>query len=104
MSTHTWPIRSYPTECVVENDRRAGPWTARHYTHFKSFDGSKSFNGDNTWFSWSEDAPFDGFDMEPGDEILVQMELDWKDGASRDASLVFWGTGSDALDIEPITP
>ena len=42
--------------------------------------------------------------MEPGDEILVQMELDWKDGASRDASLVFWGTGSDALDIEPITP
>ena len=41
--------------------------------------------------------------MAAGDEILVHMEMDWRDGATRDASLVFWGTGTDALDIEPVT-
>lgn len=41
--------------------------------------------------------------MEAGDEILVTMEMDWKSGATRDASLVFWSDGADNLDIEPVT-
>ena len=97
-------MRSYPTDCVVENGRRAGPWAATHYTQFRSYDQSKRFDGDYTWFSWTEDAEFSGFDIAAGDEILVTMEMDWRDGATRDASLVFWGTGTDALDIEPVTP
>ena len=41
--------------------------------------------------------------MAAGDEILVTMELDWKNGATRDASLVFWSDGTSNLDIEPVT-
>ena len=103
MSTHTWPIRSYPTDCAEGNSFRPGPESAKHFTQFRSFNRSKRYNGDNTWFSYKDDAEFDGFDMAAGDEILVTMEMDWKDGATRDASLVFWGTGTDNLDIEPVT-
>ena len=28
------------------------------------------------------------------------MELDWREGATKDMSLVFWGTGKEKLEIE----
>ena len=103
MQTHVWPTRSYPTECAQGTQLSPGPEYAKHFTQFRSFDKSKRYQGDYTWLSWRESGEFKGFDMEAGDEILVTMEMDWKSGATRDASLVFWSDGADNLDIEPVT-
>lgn len=35
--------------------------------------------------------------MAAGAEITVTMEMDWSDAASKDFSLVFWGTGSQPI-------
>lgn len=39
--------------------------------------------------------------MSAGDEITVTMEMEWMEDASKDFSLVFWGTGSQPILIIP---
>jgi hypothetical protein len=95
LSTHTWPIRSYPRSCVVEGNQYAGPGAARHYTRFADKNDSNTrYTGDRTWWTYGESIGLDGFEMAAGAELEVIMEMDWTENASKDFSLVFWGTGT----------
>jgi hypothetical protein len=98
MSTHTWPIRSYPRSCVVEGNQYAGPGAARHYTRFADKNNSNTrYTGDRTWWTYGESIGLEGFEMAAGAELEVIMEMDWTENASKDFSLVLWGTGTQPI-------
>jgi hypothetical protein len=99
LSAFTWPTRSYPKSCVVADGYYAGPADATHMLYFRSKDDSKDFPGARTWMQFGQSTEFNGFEMEDGDELTVIIEMDWREGSSRDFSLVSWATGSQPVAI-----
>jgi hypothetical protein len=61
LSSYTWPNRSYPYSCIVDNGAYAGPATSTHMLYFRSKDNSKSFDGDRTWMQFTQSTEFNGF-------------------------------------------
>ena len=52
MSAHTWPLRSYPRDCLKdESDKFVGAGAATHYFIFKEKNAKrKTWLSDFTWF------------------------------------------------------
>ena len=101
MSARTWPLRSYPNDCISnEAHEKIGPAAAKHLINFRSLDHGKRYAKDRSWRTFKTKYEYDGIELEEGNELLITMELDWREGSTKDMSLVFWGTGQEKLEIE----
>ena len=56
-------------------------------------------SGEDIYVFWSEEYQVPAFTMEAGSSATVTLEMDWQENATRDFSLVVWGTGK-AVSIE----
>lgn len=50
-------------------------------------------DGEDIYVFWSEEHQVPAFTMEAGSSATVTLEMDWQENATRDFSLVVWGTG-----------
>ena len=80
MSAQTWPLRSYPNDCLYDQQSqdKIGPASAKHLINFRSYDASKRYPKDRSWRAYKTKYEFDGFELEEGKELLITMELDWQ--------------------------
>ena len=60
----------------------------------KEKSGRFNSNEKDVYIFWSEEYQVPAFEMNAQTAISVTVEMDWKENATRDFSLVVWGTGS----------
>ena len=97
LSAHSWPLRTYPTDCLLTNGYKSGANEARHYVRFVGKDSNINYTGQGSWRAFTDHTGFDAIQMSAGAELEVTMEMEWKPKMSKDFSIVAWSTGS--LDI-----
>ena len=51
------------------------------------------------WWTWTADQTFDSFTVDSAAEFELDMEMDWRAGATRDFSVVVWSSGSEAAAV-----
>ena len=54
LSAHTWPLRTYPHSCKMNDDfEYYGAALAKHYFHFTDRNTGTNYPGDDYWYYWN---------------------------------------------------
>lgn len=97
LNFHVWPHRSYPEDCK-------GAWRGKHRFRYKARNSNKRYPGDNIGVGYKDFASRGGFEIGAGEQLIVEMSMNWKPGMTKDFSLVIWSDGDKKVTIKENFP